>query len=303
MDLLTDSFTTLAKSTLIEIDPEMISVPEAIEFDSDVTKSYGLYYRPNNKHYVGPQKEKPPLLVKAHGGPTGIASTALNLEIQYWTSRGFAVLDVNYRGSTGFGRTYRERLYGEWGAADVDDCVNGALYLVLNGEVHPEKLVISGGSAGGFTVLCAATFTNAFKAGASYYGICDLEAMAHDTHKFESRYLENLVGPLAKKRALYRSRSPLYSAQRLSSPLIFFQGLEDKIVPPNQTTLMVDALKKRGLPVACILYEGEQHGFRRAETIRRSLDAELYFYSRILNFRAPADIQPVEIFNLPDSQD
>jgi dipeptidyl aminopeptidase/acylaminoacyl peptidase len=256
-----------------------------------------LYYRPKNKNFTGPESEHPPLIVKAHGGPTSIASTMLNLEIQFWTSRGFAYLDMNYRGSIGFGRNYREQLYHEWGVADVEDCISGAQYLVERGDADPERLIISGGSAGGFTVLCAATFATTFKAGASYYGISDLEAMTRDTHKFESRYLENLIGPYPKRRDLYRARSAIHHADKISCPIIFFQGLEDKIVPPNQTVMMMETLKKKGMPVACIMYEGEQHGFRRSDTIRRCLEGELYFYSRVLNFNIPPEIPQVEISN------
>lgn len=295
MDLRTKAFTTLASSTAMDIERGMISAPESIEFPTGNGVAYGLFYRPKNQKYRAPENEKPPLIVKVHGGPTGIASTILNLEIQYWTSRGFAYLDMNYRGSVGFGRTYRERLNTEWGIADVEDCVSGASYLVRRGEVDPNRLVITGGSAGGYTALCAVTFTKTFKAGASYYGICDLEAMTRDTHKFESRYLDNLIGPYPKRRDVYRERSAIHHADKIACPLIFFQGLEDKIVPPNQTIMMMETLKKKGIPVAGILYEGEQHGFRRAETIRRSLDAELYFYSRIFEFNVPADIMPIEI--------
>jgi len=299
MDLRSKEFSTIVSSTNLNLDSSMISTPELIEFPSGVGVAYGLYYRAKNSHFVGPDGEKPPLLVRVHGGPTGIASTMLNLEIQFWTSRGFAVLDVNYRGSVGFGRHYRQQLNGQWGLADVEDCVSGAQYLAKLGEIDPDRLLIAGGSAGGFTVLCAATFTQTFKAGASYYGISDLEAMTLDTHKFESRYLENLVGPYPKRRDLYRSRSAIHHTDKLSCPLIFLQGLEDKIVPPNQTVMMMEALKKKGLPVACIMFEGEQHGFRRAETIRRSLESELYFYSRVFGFNLPSDISPIEISNLP----
>ena len=222
-----------------------------------------------------------PLLVLSHGGPTSATSTTFNLGIQYWTSRGFAVLDVNYGGSTGYGRAYRQRLNGQWGVVDVDDCVNGARYLVESGLVDDNRLAIRGGSAGGYTTLCALTFRDVFKAGASHFGISDLEALAHDTHKFESRYLDRLVGPLPERRDIYAERSPIDFTDQLSCPVIFFQGLEDKVVPPNQAEMMVEALREKGLPVAYLPFEGEQHGFRKAENIKRSLDAELYFYSRV----------------------
>ena len=205
---------------------------------------------------------------------------------------------MNYGGSTGYGRAYRERLNGKWGIVDVDDCVNGALTLVKRREVDSNRLIIRGGSAGGYTTLSALTFRDTFKAGASYYGISDLEVLAKETHKFESRYLDRLVGPYPKCRELYRERSPIYFPERLSCPVIFFQGLEDKIVPPNQAKMMFDALRSKGLPVALVEFAGEQHGFRRAENIKRALDAELYFYSRIFNFQLAEFIEPVPIENI-----
>ena len=220
------------------------------------------------------------------------------LSKQFWTSRGFAVLDVNYGGSSGYGRAYRQRLNGNWGIVDVDDCANGARYLVERGEVDGERLAITGGSAGGYTTLCALTFRDTFKAGASHYGISDLEALAHDTHKFESRYEESLVGPYPEQQDLYKERSPIHFTDQLSCPLIIFQGLEDKIVPPNQAELMVSALRAKGLPVAYVPFEGEQHGFRKAENIKRALDGELYFYSRIFDFPLAEAIEPVTIENI-----
>jgi dipeptidyl aminopeptidase/acylaminoacyl peptidase len=253
---------------------------EAIEFPTTGDRSaYGLFYRPHNPDFTASSDEKPPLLVRCHGGPTSAASSALNLGIQYWTSRGIAVLDVNYGGSTGFGRAYRERLRGQWGVVDVEDCINGAKFLVERGLVDPERMVISGGSAGGYTTLAALVFHDVFRGGASYYGVSDIAALARDTHKFESRYLDWLIGPFPQDEALYRERSPLYHAERLSRPVIFFQGDEDAVVPPNQTEAMVEALRRRGLPVAYFLFSGEQHGFRSAANIQRALDAELYFYA------------------------
>jgi len=222
----------------------------------------------------------------------------LSLGIQYWTSRGIAVLDVNYGGSSGYGRAYRERLYGRWGVVDVDDCVNGATYLAEKGLVDKNRVAIRGGSAGGYTTLSALTFRDFFKAGASHYGVSDLEALAKDTHKFESRYLDRLIGPYPEKKELYRQRSPINAVERLSCPVIFFQGLEDKVVPPDQTEKMVDALRQKHLPVAYLAFPGEQHGFRNAETIKRVLDAELYFYSRVFGFMLPDPVDPVLIENL-----
>jgi dienelactone hydrolase len=266
--------------------------------DTPIDAEYGFYYPPKNKGYDLPQNELPPLIVVTHGGPTSCSYASLDAKIQFWTSRGFAVLDVNYGGSTGFGRPFRERLKGNWGIVDVDDCVNGVRYLVDKGLVDCNRAIIRGGSAGGYTTLCALTFHDFFKAGASYYGIGDLEALAKDTHKFESRYLDSLVGPYPEASETYRERSPLYHAGRLSAPVIFFQGAEDEVVPPDQAEKMVNSLREKGIPVACLIFEGEQHGFRRAENIKRAMEAELYFYSRIFGFELSDEIEPVQIFNM-----
>ncbi|PWB65267.1 MAG: peptidase [Bradyrhizobiaceae bacterium] len=241
--------------------------------------AHGLFYPPHNPDYAAPPGEKPPLLVKCHGGPTSSASSTLSLRNQFWTSRGIAVLDVNYGGSTGFGRAYRERLHGNWGVVDVEDCINGAKHLAAQGRVDGARAVISGGSAGGYTVLAALVFHDFFQGGASHYGVSDIAALARDTHKFESRYLDWLIGPYPQAEELYRQRSPLHHAERLSKPVIFFQGEEDRIVPPNQTEAMVEALRRKGNPVGYLLFAGEQHGFRQAGNIQRSLDAELYFFA------------------------
>ena len=257
-----------------------ISVPKEIEFPTENGKTaHAFYYPPHNPEFSAPAEELPPLLVKIHGGPTAAASSTLDLRVQYWTSRGFAVIDVNYGGSTGYGREYRFRLEHGWGVVDLDDCVNAAKFLIQRGLVEPSKLAISGGSAGGYTTLCALTFRETFHAGASYYGICDLEALARVTHKFESRYLEWLIGPYPQQVELYRQRSPINFVERLAVPTVFFQGEEDPIVRPNQAELMVDALRARGVPFGYLLFSGEQHGFRRATSIKQALDAELYFYS------------------------
>jgi len=242
---------------------------------------------------------RPPLLVFGHGGPPGATSPELELKLQFWTSRGFAVLDVNYRGSTGYGRAYRDRLAGGWGIVDVEDCVAGAQYLGQEGLADPNRLAIRGGSAGGYTALAALCFHDTFNAGASHYGISDLAVLARDTHKFESRYLDWLVGPYPQSETTYAARSPIHHVDKFTCPVIFFQGLEDKVVPPNQAELMVNALDDKGLSVAYLAFAGEQHGFRRAETIQRTLEAELYFYGRIFGF-VPHDIMaPVDIRNLP----
>ncbi len=299
LDLSTGATEVLRHSNDLEIDPQYFSIPQAIEFPTEDGKTaHAFFYPPRNRDYAAPAGELPPLLVKSHGGPTSAATTTLALGIQYWTSRGIGVLDVNYGGSTGYGREYRKRLNDRWGIVDVDDCTNGARYLVERGLADGNRLMITGGSAGGYTTLCALTFRDRFKAGASYYGVSDCEALAKETHKFESRYLDRLIGPYPERADLYRERSPIHSVDRLSCPVIFFQGLEDRIVLPNQAEMMVDALRAKGLPVAYVPFEGEQHGFRRAENIKRALDGEIYFYSRVFGFELADDVEPVRIENL-----
>jgi dipeptidyl aminopeptidase/acylaminoacyl peptidase len=298
-DLETRSFEVLRRSNNLNIPAEYLSTPRVVEFPTeDGLKAYGFFYAPQNSDFSAPEGERPPLLVASHGGPTAAATTALSLSVQYWTSRGIAVLDVNYGGSTGFGRAYRERLKGKWGIVDVDDCVNGARYLVEQGEADGDRLMITGGSAGGYTTLCALTFRDVFRAGASHYGISDAEALEKDTHKFESRYSNSLIGPYPERRDIYFDRSPINFTDRLACPVIFFQGLEDKVVPPNQAEMMVDALRAKGIPVAYLAFEGEQHGFRQAKNIKRALDAELYFYSRVFGFSLADQVEPLEIENL-----
>ncbi len=302
LDVKRHEFEVLRRSNNIEIGIGYLSQPETVEFPTeDGLTAYGFFYRPTNANYRAPVNELPPLLVLSHGGPTAASTTSKSLTIQYWTSRGIGVLDVNYGGSTGFGRAYRDRLKGEWGIVDVDDCVNGARYLVARGDADPNRLMISGGSAGGYTTLCALTFRDAFKAGASHYGVSDAEALAKDTHKFESRYMDGLFGPYPEAREIYYSRSPINFTERLSCPAIFFQGLEDRVVPPNQAELMVAALQAKGIPVAYIAFHGEHHGFRQAKNIKRALDGEFYFYSRVFGFEPAGTIQPVEIQNLAAS--
>ena len=299
LDLHTGGRDTLRSAAAAAVDPGYLSIPAAIEFPTEGgLTAHAYFYAPRNRDFTAPSGERPPLLVRSHGGPTGATPATLNLGIQYWTSRGFAVLDVNYGGSTGYGRRYRERLNGQWGIVDVDDCANGASHLAARGLADERRLAIRGGSAGGYTTLCAVTFRSAFTAGASHFGIGDLEVFVRDTHKFESRYLDRLIGPYPERRDLYRARSPIHFVDRISCPLILFQGLEDKIVPPNQAELMVQAVRAKGLPVAYVPFEGEQHGFRRAENIKRALDAELYFYSRIFGFPLADSVEPVRIDNL-----
>ncbi|MFQ6027927.1 MAG: prolyl oligopeptidase family serine peptidase, partial [Dehalococcoidia bacterium] len=299
LDLSTGRTQELKSASAADVDTGYLSTPQPIEFPTgEGLIAFAFFYPPRNRDYSAPSGEKPPLLVKSHGGPTSATGTSLELAIQYWTSRGFAVLDVNYGGSSGYGREYRERLKGCWGIVDVEDCVNGALYLAQQGEVDQNRLAIDGGSAGGYTTLAALTFRDVFKAGASFYGVSDLEALAKDTHKFESRYLDRLIGPYPERRDLYLERSPIQHTQLLSCPLILFQGLEDKIVPPSQAEMMFDAVRRKGIPTAYLAFEGEQHGFRKAETIKRALEAELYFYSKIFKFELAEEVKPIQIENL-----
>ncbi len=282
-------------SLAIEPDPGILSAPEAIEFPTESGETaHGFYYPPRNPDFTGPPGIRPPLLVSSHGGPTGASTGDLDLSIQYWTSRGFAFLDVNYRGSTGYGTRYRRLLEGRWGVVDVDDCCKGARWLADKGLVDGDRLAIRGRSAGGFTTLAALTFRDVFKAGASHYGIGDLEALMADTHKFESHYDHSLIAPTEAA----RERSPVHHADRLGCPVIFFQGLDDKVVPPNQAEAMVAALDAKGVPVAYVPFAGEGHGFRKSENIKRALEAELYFYGRIFGFHPADHIAPVEIRNL-----
>jgi dipeptidyl aminopeptidase/acylaminoacyl peptidase len=300
VDLETGRAETIRAASEVVLDKGYLSPPEPIEFPTDGGHmAHGFYYAPCNRDFIAPAGDRPPLIVISHGGPTASTSTRLNLEVQYWTSRGFAVVDVNYGGSSGYGRAYRRRLNGQWGVVDVADCVNAAKYLTAHGQADPDRLAIRGRSAGGYTTLAALTlYQDVFKVGASYYGISDLEAMARETHKFEARYLDSLIGPYPAERDIYRARSPIHFVDRLSCPIIFFQGLEDRVVPPNQSRIMADALRAKGLPVAVLTFEGEQHGFRKRDTIVRCLEAELYFYGAVFGF-VPADrLSPVVIDNI-----
>jgi dipeptidyl aminopeptidase/acylaminoacyl peptidase len=285
----------------LHLDPAYVSVPEAISFPSGERTAHALCYPPANPEYAGPEGTRPPLIVMIHGGPTSNAVPVLSLGVQFWTSRGFAVVDVNHGGSTGYGRAYREQLLGQWGVVDVADCLAAARWLAAQGRVDGEKLLIRGGSAGGYTTLAAlARADTPFAAGTDLYGIADLEALVADTHKFESRYLDRLVGPYPQARDVYVTRSPIHRVTEFDRPLLVLQGTDDPVVPPNQSERIVDALRSRQLPVAYLLFDGEQHGFRRAENIRRALEAELSFYSQILGFELPPGegIEPVEVENL-----
>lgn len=298
LDLASGRHEVLRSAARVAIDAALVSTAEAIRFPTEGDlDAHAFYYPPVNPRRRGPDGERPPLMVVNHGGPTGCADPAFKLTYQFWTSRGFAIVDVNYGGSSGHGRAYRDRLAGQWGVVDVDDAVNAARFLVARGDVDGERVLIRGASAGGYTALAALTFRRYFKAGASLFGIGDLEALVRDTHKFESRYLDSLIGPYPSPR--YRERSPIHHTDRLASPMILLQGAEDKAVPPQQAEAMYQAVRAKGLPVAYLLFDGEQHGFRRAATIKRALEAELYFYGRVFGF-TPADaIEPVPIANLP----
>lgn len=301
LDPATATATTFYSPEEVALDPGDVSVAEAILFPTtDAAIARAFYYPPRNSRHEGVPGTKPPLIVIGHGGPTASASNALDLKIQFWTTRGFAVLDVNYRGSTGYGRTYRNALKGRWGIADVDDCVAGARHLVARGLANANQLAIRGSSAGGFTVLCALTFHNLFHAGACYYGISDLEALARDTHKFEAHYTDSLVGPYPEQAALYRERSPIHFVDRLSCPLIVLQGLQDKVVPPSQAEAVVDALRAKDLPVAYVTFPEEGHGFRDARNGRRALEAELSFYAQVFGFTPADELPPLRVENLQD---
>ena len=290
---------TLKAASTTNVDAGYVSPAQTIEFPSNEGRpAYALYYAPTNPECQAPEGELPPLLVLSHGGPTGAAAGALDLAVQFWTSRGFAVVDVNYGGSVGYGRAYRQLLNGNWGIVDVDDCSNAALHLVHQGLADGDRLAIRGGSAGGYTTLAALTFRNVFAAGASYYGVSDLTALAADTHKFESRYLDRLVAPYPEGKDTYERRSPINHTEGLSCPIILLQGLEDRIVPPNQAEMMFHAVRNKGIPCAYLPFEGEQHGFRRAENIKCALEAELYFYSRVFGFELADAVEPVNIENL-----
>jgi dipeptidyl aminopeptidase/acylaminoacyl peptidase len=278
------------------VDDRYLAQPEPIEFPTgDGLRAHALFYPPLNPDFEAPPGERPPLIVSSHGGPTSAFVPGFKYEVQYWTSRGFAVVEVNYGGSAGYGREYRERLKGLWGVVDLDDCVNAALFLASSGRADRNRLLIRGGSAGGFTTLCALTFRDVFAAGASYYGVGDLGALAEHTHKFESQYMVGLVGPWPSGRAIYEERSPAFHTDLLETPIILFQGLEDAVVPPRQAEVMVEALRVKGVPFAYVAYEGEQHGFRQAPNIKRSAEAELYFYSRVLGLQQSDEVEPVEI--------
>jgi dipeptidyl aminopeptidase/acylaminoacyl peptidase len=295
LDLRSGEFEVLKRSYEQYVDPGFVSRPEPIEFETTGgERAYGFYYPPTNPDFEAPGEE-PPLLVNVHGGPTSQVAAVVNFEFQWFTSRGLGVVDLNYRGSTGYGRRYRELLRGQWGVADVDDAINAATYLVERGEADARRVSVRGGSAGGYTTLAALAFRAYFQAGASYFGVSDVELLDKETHKFESRYCAPLIGGAQN----YASRSPVHSADRISAPLLVLQGLDDHVVPPSQAEAIVASLKARRVPFAYITFEGEGHGFRRDANVRRALEAEGYFYSRVFGFDLADDVEPVEIENLP----
>ena len=282
------------------LDPALFSVAEAVTWHSpDGEEVYGFYSCPHHPGFRGEDGELPPLVVMSHGGPTGMSRPIFDLGLQFWTTRGIGVLTVNYRGSSGYGRAYRDRLRGSWGVVDVDDCASGAVAMASLGRADPHRLAIRGGSAGGYTTLAALAFRDVFTAGASLFGVGDLESLARDTHKFESRYLDGLVGPLPEARDIYRERSPIHHVDQIRCPMILLQGRDDKVVPPSQAESMAAAVRAKGLPVALLVFEGEGHGFRKAETVVRAFEAEAYFYSRVFGFDLADEVEPVEIENLP----
>ncbi len=299
VDPATGEVETLRRARELDLDPRYLSVPRPVEFPTEGgLTAHALYYPPANADVRAPDGELPPLVVTTHGGPTAGVVDLLKLGVQFLTSRGLAVVDVDYGGSTGYGRAYRERLKGRWGVVDLDDCVNAARYLVAKGEVDGTRLAITGGSAGGYTTLCALAFRDVFAAGSSWFGVADLETFVHDTHNFESRYLDQLVGPWPERAEVYRERSPIHAADRIDRPVLLIQGLEDRVVPPAQAEAMARALAERGIPHAYLTFEGEQHGFRRAESVKRAAEAELSFYGRVFGFEPADAIEPVPIEHL-----
>ena len=301
-DLDTGGVEALRTSLELDLPTGLLSVPVAIDFPTEGgLTAHALFYAPTNPEFETPHGEAPPLIVMSHGGPTDAANPTYDVGIQFWTSRGFAVVDVDYGGSTGYGRAYRERLNGQWGVVDLQDCVNAARHLVDEGKADPGRLLITGGSAGGYTTICALTFTDDFAAGATYFGIADLEQFGGgETHKFELQYEHTLIGPYPERADLYKARSPIHFTDRITTPMLVLQGTDDRVVPPSQAELIVGALRERGVPHAYLLYEGEGHGFRKAENIAGSLEAELSFYAQVLGFEPAGDVPKLRIVNLPE---
>jgi dipeptidyl aminopeptidase/acylaminoacyl peptidase len=296
VDLATGARRVLRQAFELRVDPAYVSKPQEITYPtSDGDVAHAWFYPPSNPAYAGPAAERPPLVVMNHGGPTSLSPAALDLGKEFFTSRGFAVVDVNYRGSNGYGREYMRKLYGTWGIYDVDDCINAALYLARRGDVDEARMAIRGGSAGGYTTLCALAFHDVFAAGASYFGVADIEALARETHKFESRYMDKVIGPYPEAMALYRERSPIHHVAGFSKPLLVLQGRDDMVVPEAQSEQIVEALKERRIPHAYLAFEGEGHGFRQAANIKRSLEAEASFYAQVFGFSLADGFEPIKI--------
>ena len=288
VDLPTGAVTVLRRSMAEPPDPAYLPQPRSIVVAGPGERDVHAHvYPPSSPDAVAPDGELPPYVVFVHGGPTSHSPAILDLEKAYFTSRGIGVIDVNYGGSTGYGRAYRERLRREWGIVDVEDCVAAVQALVRDGLADGERLGIRGGSAGGWTTLAALTTTDAFAAGVSYYGVAELIAFTADTHDFESRYIDGLVGTLPEDRDVYVERAPLSHVDQLSCPVLLLQGLEDKVVPPSQAELFAAALEKKGIPHAYLPFAGEQHGFRKQETVVAALEAELSFYGQVFGFEPP----------------
>jgi dipeptidyl aminopeptidase/acylaminoacyl peptidase len=298
LDLDRDAWDIVRSSFKISIPIDAISLARRVSWTSEGREIHGYFYPPVNTNWQAPAGTLPPMITLIHGGPTGFASPEFKIGYQFWTSRGFAILDVNYSGSAGFGREYRDRLKGRWGVVDVHDCISGTLAMGTERLADPARLAIRGGSAGGFTALAALTMSNVFNAAISQYGIADLEALAKDTHKFESRYIDSLIGPYPEDRHLYLERSPINHLDQLSAPILLLQGTEDMVVPPEQAEMLAAAARRRGLPVALIMFEGEGHGFRKAETIKAAIEAQIYFLGRIFGFEPADQVPPISIDNL-----
>ena len=298
LDLDRDAWDIVRSSFKISIPIDAISLARRVSWTSEGREIHGYFYPPVNTNWQAPAGTLPPMITLIHGGPTGFASPEFKIGYQFWTSRGFAILDVNYSGSAGFGREYRDRLKGRWGVVDVHDCISGTLAMGAERLADPARLAIRGGSAGGFTALAALTMSNVFNAAISQYGIADLEALAKDTHKFESRYIDSLIGPYPEDRHLYLERSPINHLDQLSAPILLLQGTEDMVVPPEQAEMLAAAARRRGLPVALIMFEGEGHGFRKAETIKAAIEAQIYFLGRIFGFEPADQVPPISIDNL-----
>jgi dipeptidyl aminopeptidase/acylaminoacyl peptidase len=298
MELSSKKWKVLKQSVGVQLEEDWVSVPTPITIQTrHHDTSYGFYYPPKNPNFCAPKGEAAPVILKCHGGPTGHVQPMLSLEIAFWTSRGFGFFDVNYSGSSGYGKAYRERLKGTWGVREVEDCIDGSNTLVKLGFADPKRLLIRGGSAGGYTALCALAFHNQFAAATSYYGVSDLELLVKDTHKFEKYYLTGLIGPYPEQKELYHERSPIYHVDGIKKPLLLLQGDKDPVVPLNQSVDIYEKLKKRNVPVALKVFEGEQHGFKGAEAIKRALEIELFFYAQILGIKLPERIEPIPIEN------